>query len=161
MARAFLISASSALCRPRAAGAATIKETATAHNSPLAVIRPPLCLRGGKCIKGGAARGSRAEDLLAFVAPAGACGGLGDGAAAAGAQRRGARRSTLEAAEAAKRRGVRVGLVRQGAALQDLDAFGRRMAARAGRPDEVGVLRFDAFLEEVADQAAAADGEQN
>jgi hypothetical protein len=52
-------------------------------------------------------------------------------------------------------------LVGDGAAGQDFDAFGRRMTPRAGRSDQIRVFRFGAFLDEIADEAAAAHGEQN
>ena len=97
--------------------------------------------------------------LVAVPVPAGPGGGLGDGAAALGAEGGGPRRSPFESAEAAERRRVGIGLVEDRTAGDHLDALGRRLAPRARRPDEIGRLRFGALLEEVADQAAAADGE--
>src|SRR5215203_2174220 len=105
--------------------------------------------------------GSRVRGLLVRLVPAGACGCFGDGAASAGAERRGAGRSAFEPAEAAECGGVRIGLVGDGAPVQDFDTFGRGLAARAGRADEVGVFGLDALFEEIADQAATADGEED
>jgi hypothetical protein len=99
--------------------------------------------------------------LLPGFPPSGASRLFGDGAAAAGAEGGGARRSTLESAETAEGGGVGIRLMGEGAAGQDFDAFGRGVAARAGRAYQVGVFRFDAFFDEVADQTAPADGEQD
>src|SRR5215207_9883678 len=90
-----------------------------------------------------------------------ACGGFGDGAAAAGAERCGAGRSAFASAEGAERGGVRIGLVRDGAAVQDFDALGGGMAAPAGRSDEVGASGSTRSSRKIADETAAADGEED
>jgi hypothetical protein len=98
---------------------------------------------------------------LFLLLPACLRGGFGDGAAAARGQGSGAGRSAFEAAEPAERGGVRIGLMGNGAAGQHFEAFRRGVAAGAGRANEIGVLGLGALLDEVADQTAAADGEQN
>jgi hypothetical protein len=96
---------------------------------------------------------------LARFGPAGTRRPSGDLAAAAGAERRRPRRTTLETAEPSERGGMRVGLVVQRAARQDVDAFGGGMALGAERADEVGGLRLGALTGPIADQTSAADGE--
>jgi hypothetical protein len=55
---------------------------------------------------------------------------------------------------------MRVRFVRERAARDDPGALGRGLAAGAGRPDFVGASGLGDLLHEVADQAAALDGEE-
>ena len=71
------------------------------------------------------------------------------------------RRPTLEPAEPSKRRRMRIGFVRRDPAGQHLDTLGRRVAACAGRTDDVGPFRLGLPLDEVADETASLHGEQD
>ena len=93
-------------------------------------------------------------------APPRACRGPGNGAAALGAEGGGAGGAAFEAAETAERGGVRVRFVRERAARDDPGPLGRRLAASTGRPDVVGAFGLGDLLHEIADQAAALDGEE-
>src|SRR5688500_2680734 len=94
-----------------------------------------------------------------LVAPAFAGGAAGDGAAPLGTERRGAGRTALEAAQPPERGRVRVERDRAGPPGQDLDALGRRVAARTGRADRLDGLGLLGLFQVLADQTAAADGE--
>lgn len=62
-------------------------------------------------------------------------------------------RAALQATHPSKCGGVRVGLVGEDATRQHLDPLGRRMAARAGRTDHIGLFRFGLLLHAVTDEA--------
>jgi hypothetical protein len=77
-------------------------------------------------------------------------------AAAAGAERGGARGAATQTAETAERGGVRIARHGDEPAVGDGDSFGRRVAPRAQRPEHVGFFRLAEGLFPVAHQAAAA-----
>ena len=54
---------------------------------------------------------------------------------------------------------MRIGLARQDPTGEDLDTLRRRVAAAAGRTDDVSRFRLGLLLEEVADQATPLNGE--
>ena len=68
-------------------------------------------------------------------------------------------RPALEPAEPSKRSRMRIGLARQDPAGQHLDTLRRRVAAAAGRTDDVGLFRLGLLLEEVANETAPLNGE--
>ena len=54
---------------------------------------------------------------------------------------------------------MRIGLAREDPTGQHLDTLRRRVAAAAGRTDDVGLFRLGLLLEEVADETASLNGE--
>ena len=56
---------------------------------------------------------------------------------------------------------MRIGFVREDPTGQHLDTLGRRVAACAGRADDVGLFRLGLLLEEVADETASLHGEED
>ena len=47
-----------------------------------------------------------------------------------------------------------IGLARENSTGQHLDTLGRRVAAAAGRTDDIGLFRLGQLLQEVADETA-------
>ena len=70
-------------------------------------------------------------------------------------------RPALEAAEPSERSRMRIGLVREEPAGQHLYTLRRRVAAGAGRTDDVGPFRLGLLLEGVTDETASLHGEQD
>jgi hypothetical protein len=56
---------------------------------------------------------------------------------------------------------MRIGFVREDSTGQHLYTLRRRVAAGAGRTDDVGLFRLGLLLEEVADETASLNGEQD
>ena len=54
-----------------------------------------------------------------------------------------------------------IGLARENSTGQHLDTLGRRVAAAAGRTDDVGLFRLGLLLEEVADETAPLNGKDS
>ena len=56
---------------------------------------------------------------------------------------------------------MRIRLAGEDPTGQHLDPLGRRVAAAAGRTDDVGLFRLGLLLEEVADETASLNGEES
>ena len=54
---------------------------------------------------------------------------------------------------------MRIGLAREDPTRQHLDPLRGRVAAAAGRTDDVGLFRLGVLVEEVADETAPLNGE--
>ena len=90
-----------------------------------------------------------------LLLPARQGGHPGNFAAAFRAEGGGAGAAAFEAAQPAEGGGVRV--ARRHRSGHDGDTFGRRLAAAAGRAEDIGFLGLDSRFLPIADQAAAAD----